>query len=111
MRSRTPWDWRLKLYPFIAAGLFVYAAAQETGRSSYVSSELSRETPESVAAAPSNVAAQTRESPYSVSQVESPSVSRPASAAPQTAAFPDRTCWVDIDGLEYFCFILTAERG
>ena len=62
-------------------------------------------------AAPFNVAAQTRESPYSVTQVETPSVSRPASATPQTAAFPDRTCWIDLDGLEYFCFVLTSERG
>ena len=39
--------------------------------------------------------------------VESPSASpSPASATPQTAAFPDRTYWIDADGLEYFTFVL-----
>ena len=30
---------------------------------------------------------------------------------PQTAAFPDRTCWVDSYPLEYFCFVLSQVRG
>ena len=78
MRSRTWWDWRLKLYPFIALGLFVYVAARGLWAS---------DPPREVA------------------------VKGPVPAAPQTAAFPDRTCWIGWYPTEYFCFVLTLERG
>ena len=68
MRSRTKWTWRLKLYPFIAAGLFVYVAAQGSGRGV---EHAGYPNPRIVGSA-SNLG-------------------QPASATPQTAAFPDRT--------------------
>ena len=73
MRSRTPWDWRLKLYPFIALGLYVYVAAGGS-------------------LTPSRTVEHTR------------------NAEPQTAAFPDRTCFYGRYPLESFCFVLTEER-
>ena len=105
IRSRTPWDWRLKLYPFIVIPWIFYVAAGGSLTPS--------RTPEASgghsAAAPFNVAAQTSPS-VAPSGSEFGSTDGPASAAPQTAAFPDRTCWVDSYPLESFCFVLTEER-
>ena len=87
MRSRTKWTWRLKLYPFIALGLFVYVAAQGSGRGV---EHAGYPNPRIVGSA-SNLG-------------------QPAFATPQTAAFPDRVCWIDHYPLESFCWTLTQER-
>ena len=63
-------------------------------------------------AAPFNVAAQTDVAPLKLSSDERGESDRASSAAatPQTAAFPDRTCWIGWYPLEHFCFVLTEER-
>ena len=141
MRSRTPWDWRLKLYPFIVIPWIFYVAAGGSLTPS--------RTPEASGghsvAAPFNVAGQDRvllekhrsqvvtypvpATPKggdaiangtlhlrNVRGMSDPSnvatgAAHPNNAEAQTAAFPDRVCWVDSYPLEYFCFVLTAERG
>ena len=127
MRSRTPWDIRLKLYPFIVIPWIFYVAAGGSLTPS--------RTPEASGghsvAAPFNVAAgQERErrmgveaNPQGLSANDRTRWGNNASSdtvelrthapavTPQTAAFPDRTCWIDRYPLESFCFVLTAERG
>ena len=106
MRQRTPWDWRLKLYPFIVIPWIFYVAAGGSLTPS--------RTPEASGghsvATPFNVAEQAQDSGR-VQIRETSSRLAPVSVTPQTAAFPDRTCFYGRYPLESFCFVLTQERG
>ena len=89
MRIRTRWGFKLMAYPLIVIPLIVYFAAQ--GGESYRPDDRwpsahndSRADVATGAAHPDNAA--------------------------QLIAFPDKTCWLDLKGMEYFCFRLTAER-
>mgnify|MGYP001615746510 CR=1 FL=1 len=95
MRSRTEWDWKLKLYPFIVIPWIFYVAAQ-------VSPMVTREDTGQNAGMESRKV----DSVTSDQQV----VAKPASVTPQTPAFPDRTCFYGRYPLESFCFVLTQDR-
>lgn len=76
MRLRTVWDWRLRLYPLIVIPAMVWI---------------------------NFVAAQTSETPYRASQVESPSDSRSVAATPCCVCFEGKI-------VQRFCWRLTEER-
>ena len=121
MRSRTRWDWRLKLYPFIVIPWIFYVAAGGSLTPS--------RTPEASGghsvAAPFNVAKggkggdaieHGRLHLRNVREMSDPSdvtmgAAHPNNAEGQTAAFPDRTCFYGRYPIESFCFVLTTERG
>ena len=169
MRSRTPWDWRLKLYPFTVIPWIFYVTAggsltpsrtpeasgghsvaapfnvaAKGGDSNKSLGKTTRSNPRgdvvTGAAHPNNAARSTipfnvtagqeRErrmgveaNPQGLSANDRTRWGNNASSdtveprthalavTPQTAAFPDRTCFYGRYPLESFCFVLTQERG
>ena len=114
MRQRTPWDWKLKVYPFIVIPWIFYVAAGDPHiklRLQSVQANGSEASGGHSVAAPFNVTAQETSRSSYVSPELSRETLEPAAVTPQIAAFPDRTCFYGRYPLESFCFVLTQERG
>ena len=93
LRQRTPWSPMLILLPMVAATLALVLWGRD-----------GRDYNDYVAAAGSNPETEAS------SLLRREASGGQSVAAPSMIAFPDRTCWLDLKGMEYFCFRLTWER-
>ena len=103
---RPSWWWPVIVIPwifYVAAGGSLLSTEASLLNSGEASGGHSVAAPFNVTAQPPVVTAERH-------GVESP-CSECGAVTPQTAAFPDRTCFYGRYPLEYFCFVLTQKRG